>query len=140
MTRNHYIIIGILLLVAFGAGRWLSPEKVVTKTVTVEVEKTNTKQDSVVIKVTKPDGTITETTTTKTETETVTNTNNKTESIVQGKKSSLNLSALAGINVINPSGGIIFGGHISKPILGPISIGIFGMSDGRAGLSVGIQL
>ena len=140
MTRNHYIIIGVLLLVAFGAGRWLSPEKVVTKTVTVEVEKTNTKQDSTTIKVTKPDGTITETTTTKTESETVTNTNNKTESIVQGKKSSLNLSALAGINVTNPSGGIIFGGHISKPILGPISIGVFGMSDGRAGLSVGIQL
>ena len=95
---------------------------------------------STTIKVTKPDGTITETTTTKTESETVTNTNNKTETIVQGKKSSLNLSALAGINVTNPSGGIIFGGHISKQILGPISIGVFGLSNGTAGLSVGIQL
>ena len=139
MTRNQYIIVGVLILLAAAAGRFLSPEKIVTKTVTVEVEKTNTKQDSTTIKVTKPDGTITETTTTKTETNTTTNSTNKTETIVQGKKSSLNVSALAGINVTNPAGGIIFGGHISKQILGPVSIGVFGLSNGTAGLSVGLQ-
>lgn len=139
MTRNHYIIVAVLLAAAFAGGRFLSPEKIVTKTVTVEVEKTNTKQDSVVIKVTKPDGTITETTTTKTETETITNTNNKTETITQNKKSSLNVNALAGINVTNPSGGIVFGAHVSKQLLGPISIGLFGLSNGTAGVSVGLQ-
>lgn len=140
-TNNRWqAILGLLMLVgAFAAGRWLSPEKVVTRTVTVEVEKTKSKQDSTTIKVTKPDGTITETTTTKTETETVTNTNNKTETIVQNKKSALNVNALAGINVTNPAGGIIFGGHISKQIFGPVSIGVFGLSNGTAGLSVGLQ-
>lgn len=140
-TNNRWqAVVGLLLLIgAYALGRFMSPEKVVTKTVTVEVEKTKTKQDSVTIKVTKPDGTITETTTTKSETETVTNTNNKTESIVQNKKSALNISALAGVNVTNVSGGIIFGGHISKEIFGPFSIGLFGLSNGTVGASVGLR-
>ena len=140
MTRNQYIIVGVLILLAAAAGRYLTPEKIVTKTITVEVEKKQEKTNTVVVKVTKPDGTITETTNTNTESTTTTNTNTKTDTIiVQGKKSPLNVSALAGINVTNPAGGIIFGGHVSKQILGPVNIGVFGLSNGTAGLSVGLQ-
>ena len=39
MTRNQYIIVGVLILLAAAAGRYLTPEKIVTKTITVEVEK-----------------------------------------------------------------------------------------------------
>lgn len=140
-TNNRWqAVVGLLLLIgAYAVGRWASPEKVITKTVTVEVEKKQEKTNTVIVKVTKPDGTVTETTTTNTETNTETKTKDKSETIVQNKKQSLHISALAGLDVTNPAGGFVFGAHVSKQILGPVSIGLFGLTNKTVGASIGLS-
>lgn len=65
----------------------------------------------------------------------------KTETIAGRNK--LNVSLLVGPS-ISLSGGlslgpIAYGAHISKPILGPVTVGLWGLSTGAGGMSVGLN-
>lgn len=51
----------------------------------------------------------------------------------------LHVYALAGMNISNPSQGVIYGAHVSKEIFGPASIGLFGLSNGTCGGSIGLS-
>ena len=147
MTKLHYIIITVLVVTAFAAGRFLTPEKVKveTRTVTVEVIKKeeNTQVDTHVVEVTKPDGTkIVETTTqTNTQITTIKDKDKTTEAskTVSSNTQTLAVNVLAGLDVTNPSNGFVYGAHVSKQLLGPISFGLFGLTNKTAGISVGLR-
>jgi hypothetical protein len=154
--RNKIILAVILLLGAFAAGRWLAPTKVVTEIKTVEVEKKTEATDTSKEKIKKttttvterPDGTK-ETKTTVTEDiksdkktkETDESSRTKDESkTVERTGDKVTISLLGGIRLgeIADSGAIVYGASITKPILGPLTVGIFGLTNGVVGCSVGI--
>jgi hypothetical protein len=150
MTTKQIVIIALIALVgAFAVGRYSAPEKVVTKTVEVE-KKTEDKQvDSQDNKVTtitetdKPDGTKVKTTVIADKkdvqvddkkTDDITKT--ETKEIDRGS-SKVTISLLAGENVTSP-GIPTYGLSITKPILGPLTVGVFGFQNGLIGASIGL--
>lgn len=168
LTKKQMIIsAAVYTVVIFAAGRYTSSytstdtKKEVKTDVQTKTEdqkiKTDTDRDqhinTVTVEKVLPDGTK-ETTTTKTEdtstqrkTDTVKNETDKdtsTDTTTETKKiesgrSKLTLSVLAGANVTNLSGGFVYGVHVTKDILGPINLGLFGLSNGTAGASLGIS-
>lgn len=144
----------VALLVAFAAGRFSAPVKTVveTKTTTTEDTKTQSDTDTNVHKIVtqheviQPNGTKIIDTTTKDDLNTQINDisnislNSQTDSTKTTVKDSkrLNLSLLAGGSITSLSQPI-FGGHISGNILGPITAGVWGLSNSTAGCSVGLS-
>lgn len=135
MNRNLLIGGIILLLAAFATGRYTAPEKVKVETKTVEVEKVKEKIKTVVVK--NPDGS--STTTTIVDRDSSKGKETDTTKEVDNKKSSTSISALAGIDITNPAKGYVFGAHVSKRLLGPIEFGVFGLTNGTAGISAGLR-
>jgi len=155
--NNKYLVIGaiVALAVAFAMGRYTAPVKVKTETQVVEVDK-KTKDTEVdrdkhketkIVEVNKPDGTK-ETTTTIVED---TNTNKKekqTDLLTETEKSSteitraggfLYVQGLAGLDKLSLSGRPIYGASVSKEVLGPISVGAWGLTNSTFGLSLGLR-
>lgn len=106
------------------------------KTVETEKEVIRTDVQTVVHTVTQPNGAI-DTTTTTIDHSQKTETDNKT--LVQLKSSTINVSALVGNDfskrLIQP----IYGISVSKELLGPITVGLFGLTSGTIGVSVGLN-
>ncbi len=142
--KYKVIAVTVVAVGSFAAGRWMAPTKVETKVVEVEkivtVKEEQKRKDKKTVITKKPDG---ETTTVITEI-TDTNTSNKTVDLSlkseQTKKemstSKVTVSALAGFSLTNPSG-LLYGVSISKPVLGPLTLGVFGFQDKRVGFSIG---
>lgn len=168
--RNTQKVIAVVAytLVAVAVGRYTVPqtvkiEKETTKQVDVVEKKDLNKQtdanrdthtEVTVVEKVLPDGTKETTTKTvkdsktekssKVEDQGVVSKNtqestkdNKTTSASGGKVS---ISALAGVNIFTPSDGMQYGASVSKEVIGPISIGIWGLSSGTGGASIGIGL
>lgn len=159
--KYKILIITVSLTAAFAGGRLSTPVKIKTVIQTVEVEKkqSNTDTDSnqdkhketVVKEVVKPDGEKETTTTTTEDTTLHKNTNTSTtdqtdisqtqsKEIIKDSNSKVTISGLVGVNALNVSKGLDFGVSISKPILGPIAIGLFGLKSGTVGFSLGIGI
>jgi PDZ domain-containing secreted protein len=150
MTTKQILIIGaIALTVAFAFGRWSAPEKVKTITQTVE-KKTDDKVVAVddhklttITETDKPDGTKVKTTVIADTRDTSvhdksTDQVEKTQSKEVDKSTSkITISMLAGTNVTSPSS-LTYGASITKPILGPITVGVFGFQNGTVGASIGL--
>lgn len=154
--KTKIIVCIITVTAAFAAGRYTVPEKVRVETKIVEVEKKSTenvadvktreKKTEVTKVVAKPDGTK-ETTTTviydnskendhKTDTtDTVAKSQDKTKEVTHASDK-VTVSALIGANIRSP--GMVYGASITKPILGPLAVGLFGLSDGTCGGSIGL--
>ena len=157
--KQKVIVAVVYTAVCIAGGRYLTPVqvKIETKTITVEAktedkttnEEKNTHEKKVIVEADKPDGSKTITTTVEVvNNDTTVGTDKAVDDIKSDKEmtktvtkesSKLHLSFLTGINVINPSQGLIYGGEVSKDILGPLSIGIFGLSSGTAGCSIGLS-
>lgn len=158
-TKTKVLIIVLSLIVSFACGRYLAPTKVVTKTETVEVVKTidNTKTEAerdkhkttTTTETTRPDGTKT-TTTTATEDTSVHKETSKSDTTESDKTSEtskevtrssdkVTISALAGVNLTSLASPPVYGASASRAILGPIAAGIFGLTNGTLGCSIGIQ-
>lgn len=158
MSTKLKIAVGaIALLAAFAAGRFLTPEKVRIETRTVEVEKKTSESSSdtnidrhretTTTETTRPDGTKEKKTTVVEDTQANRKHDDKTDDekssdsssvkIVERSSAKVTISALAAVNPFTP-GPFLYGASISKPILGPLSLGAFGFSDGRIGLSAGL--
>jgi membrane glycosyltransferase len=160
-NKSKLILAVIAIAVAFAAGRFTTPERVKIQKEIVEVEKktkdTSTeaerskRKETTVREVIHPDGTK-ETITTiiedsdtrkksdTRETQEVARKETETKE-VEKSKGKLTLSALAGSKVSLSEGvsPLIYGGHISKEVLGPVSLGVFGLSNGIAGVSIGLS-
>lgn len=144
--KQVFIIIG-LIAVSFAAGRFLTPEKVKIEKQVVEVEKKEQSKQidekKVIVEEVKPDGSKTTTTTVDTKTNintTVSKDKTTDESkVVEVSKSKLNVSILAGLDIIKPENGFVYGAHISKELLGPITFGLFGQTNKTFGVSIGLN-
>ena len=140
MNKNNIITYLVILVLGVAVGYYLTPTKIETKVVTVEVEKKqeDTKKNEVKVEVIKPDGTRTITTRTNTETKTNTEKNSRvdTNTIVENKRSGTHINLLTGVDIFNPK--LVYGGHITRDVFGPISIGVFGFTNGLMGASVGM--
>lgn len=156
-TKTKVILCTGALLGAFAAGRWACPEKVRVDTHTVEVEKkseqvkTDTDRDrhvdTTVTVITLPDGTKEQTTHTVQDTHTqqerkLAETDSTTKDSDTLKEtiyasSRVTISLLGGVSTDNFSKPV-YGVSLTKPILGPITVGIFGLSDRTFGCSVGL--
>jgi hypothetical protein len=150
MTTKTMVIIGaVALLTAFAAGRWSAPQKVKIQTVEVEKKTDDKKVDkddhkvTVITEVDQPNGTKTKTTTIKDDSDTkvvdkkTDDTTTKTTIDVEKSSSKVTISALAALNVTKP-GLPIYGASITRPLLGPVTMGVFGLQNGTAGVSVGL--
>jgi len=153
------IAVGALVL-AFASGYYLAPEKIKTeiKTVTVETksddkkteENKDTHKEVVVTETQAPDGT--KTTVTKTTEDTkvkdksedikkddLTVTKDKTTEITKSGRR-INIEALVGMNLFNGITNItpVYGAHMSTNVVGPVTAGLFGFTNGILGVSIGI--
>lgn len=161
-TRTKIIIAAVALIGAFGAGWYLTPTKVVTKTEIKEVikevvkEKESTTKDKkndkvvIVVETVYPDGrrvketkivdkgSVTVNIDKDKSSETDKSTETKTEKTVERAAPSLAVSVLAAKDVTNLSAPPAFGASVTKRILGPFTVGGFGLSNGTAGVSVGV--
>ena len=155
-TKAALITTFVCLTIGFAIGRWLAPYKTVTVVQTVTVEKKTDDKTSddkkntttVVHEVKKPDGTDDITTTVvvsdhKQQNDTsiddiaksVTDTTTVTRS-----SSLVTISALGGAQISAPSGinPLVYGVSLTKPVLGPITVGVWGLNNSTIGASVGL--
>lgn len=132
MVNWKYLIIGAILLVllGYGAGRYLQPAKVVTKTEVVVHDHIHT----VTITISKPDGT--KTTTTTTDNNSVID--DKTSTVITNSKPQWKVAGLAGLNISNLSSPI-YGAQIERRIIGPISVGVWGLTNSSGGISLSLE-
>jgi hypothetical protein len=148
-TKAKILLSALVILVSAAVGRFTAPEKI--KTVEVEKQTNSAKDDSekdihkkvVETKVTQPDGTVTDTKVTTDDsvlsnksTDTSVTTDEKSKEIVRSS-GVLRVQALIGTPITNPS--LTYGASVSRNLIGPISVGVFGLSSGMVGGSVGID-
>lgn len=141
---NKYIV-GIVIVLAFAAGRYLTPTKIEVKTVEVERKQTETERakhkETTTVTKELPDGTketttkITEDSNTHRDSTTVKDSQTQTTKEYGGSRTSL--YALGGINVT--TGLPTYGGGASRQVLGPISAGAFFLTPGIVGVSLGLE-
>lgn len=133
-----------MLILAFALGRYSVNQPAVVSTVDHRIitnvqQNRDTHKKTVVVKA--PSGvettTITEDTTTDTR-EKQYNALSSTISVTSPKRSTLNLSALAGARTLSRFEPV-YGVSISKEVVGPVTAGLWGLSDGTIGVSVGID-
>lgn len=158
-TKTKIIIVSVSLATAFAAGRYSLPEKIRIETKTVEVEKKsdskdtdaqkNTHKKTITKETIKPDGTKTVTTvvtddsvaSTKTIDKQVDLTNKDISSVSEKSHSSdkVTISALGGVSFNSSTPVFVYGASVSKPILGPITVGLWGLSNASFGASAGLS-
>lgn len=143
MDTKYQIIIAVALLgIGYGAGRYVQPAKVVTKTETVT--KTNTiiqeHVHTVIQTVTKPDGEVVKTEVSDNNSvDTVKSSSDSSSSTVTTySKPQWKVQGLAGLNLSSISTPI-YGAGVERRILGPIFAGVYGKSNSEAGLSVSLE-
>lgn len=158
-TKTKVIIVIVYTAVAVASGRYLTPEKVKIETKVVEADKKtdtidNSKNKHQIKKTTvtvnkKPTGE--ETIVTNTTVETVVD-DKKTQVVIDqsSKKSDdketktaaadkITISALAGANLSSlATSPFVYGLSITRPILGPVTLGLWGLSNASCGVSVGL--
>lgn len=159
-TKYKITIAVISLATAFAFGRYSVPLSTKEETKTTQAENKSKEADAdtinkkhvktVVVDIIKPDGTKQKTTTTIQDDSTEKKTKvsdsdatSKTSDVSKETKRSgsrLTISALAGTK-ISFSGPFtpIYGGMVTKDVLGPINVGAFGFSSGLGGISAGLS-
>lgn len=143
-SKQPVIIISVLLLVSFAAGRYSVSNPTVKTEVTKNTEeavKTNKVTHKVTTITKDPSGkditTITEDTASNTD-KVIDSTTTEKQTIVPAKRNSVNVSALASVNFTRSSMPV-YGASVSKEIIGPITVGVFGLTDSTIGVSIGLN-
>lgn len=126
--QRKYIIVGVLIIAAYGFGRLSSPTRTTETEKKSDTTQSDTERDkhktTTTTETTAPDGTKTrttvvteDTTTSKKVSEIATDDKNKE---VVYNTSKVTIYALAGLNKNGP----VYGGGVMKEFLGPISLGV----------------
>lgn len=131
--KSKYLLIALAIVVAFCAGRYTTQKPEIKTEVK---ESKNVKKDTrtITTRTKLPDGTVT--------TVTKRDTTSQTESVKESKsetKSSAKttVTGLFGYDFKNKTE--VYGGSVSRQFLGPLSLGAFGLTNGIAGLSIGLE-
>lgn len=140
-----YVLIGFLLalVVVFASGYYFglqgSTPTTITKTDENKMTDKKVNEVTTTTRVKKPDGTVTTVRTTS-ENETVSTKDTTQSSVVQTqpKHSTLSISALV---ALNPATGLqpIYGISATKEVLAPVTLGVFGLTNGTLGASIGVN-
>lgn len=145
--KTKIILIVLALLASYGFGRWSAPEKIKTTDTTKTDVNRDKHKKTTITETEKPDGTKEKKTTITEDTETTKKVDNEKTSEITRASAKVTISALAGTGInLQPGGPTltpVFGLSMSKPILGPITvgvwgIGVYGFGGGAAGASVGL--
>lgn len=156
-TRTKIIIVVVYTAAAIAVGRYSTPEKIKVEVRTVEVEKktddkktdakANTHKKTTVVEIDKPSGekditmTITddnsiETSIDNKETDVLDKTTDQSKEVVRGD-SKVTISAMGGYDVTLNR--VVYGASITKPVLGPFTVGVWGLTEPVFGASIGIE-
>lgn len=149
-TKYKLIVCTVSLLVAFALGRYTVPVevKIEKQIVTVEVEKKvndlKTNERRVETEEVRLDGTKVRKIVTNTSTDSHQTSSNEEraatiEKETRDSRARLTASLLGGLSVSDLTQPPVFGLHVSKPILGPITFGVWGLTSKVGGISVGLQ-
>ena len=137
------VFIAVVIAVLFGTSYRTEKVTEENKTKTVDTDKDIHKETTTTTTV-SPDGTKKEVKTVVEDTKTVKHVDKKTDTVTQETKEpvyqdKVNISLLAGVSKGSTLNPLIFGASVSKPILGPITVGIWGFTDLSCGVSIGVQ-
>lgn len=159
-TKAKVSLLVAIVLLSFAVGRYTTPTKTSTKVETVEVEKkssqvdsdsnVNKHKESTTKEVTRPDGTKETTTTTVEDT----TRDKKTSQSSSDERSSdqtsekevvrlgggVNISVMVGALVTDAFRSPTYGASFSKELLGPITGGVWFLTNGTVGASLGLNL
>lgn len=149
-TKWKIAIAGIALLTSFAAGRWLAPEKI--KTVKEIVTVKEKQKVRIVEKDVHRTTTITEypdgrkvtviqddsTQSSNTDSSSRTNTNSRETTEITRGTSKVTISALGGVSLLSDPLVTVWGVSVTKPILGPVTVGAWGLSNKHYGGSLGL--
>lgn len=146
ISKKYLIIAGVVILVVgYSTGYFTKPTKVETRTVEVEKIKTVVKDGGSKTlykkKVIKPDGTIEEIEVSKEEWDKISTgeaDTTKKQDIVVKNDIGLNVSAFA-ISRINDLMQPEYGIHITKRIVGGVTLGALATTDKKIGVSIGME-
>lgn len=134
-TKAKVILVVLTLVLAFAGGRYSVQQPNTSATTDTKIDKdTHTKKTVVIIK--EPDGKETTTTVVERDTKTKTDTNTS-NTTTQVKRNTLSVAALAGIEVNDKQ--MVYGASVSKEVLGPVTVGAWGLTNGTVGVSLGIN-
>lgn len=144
--KNKIIISVVVLLTTFALGRYSAskPDTTFNQTTQTDTNKhvdKDTSTHSVATTTKAPDGTI--------KTVVITDIVSKKDTTIQkdiktdttatstSKSDKVTIALLGGLNTITRLP--VYGGSVSKELLGPITIGIWGLNNGTIGMSAGLE-
>jgi lipopolysaccharide export LptBFGC system permease protein LptF len=143
MTNRTKVLIGILaLLTSFAAGRYSVQQPAVhaVTDITQNNDITTNKDEHKKIIIVKDKDKTTTTITDDTNTTTKDNSTIISHSDVTAtppKTNTLNLSVLAGLDIQRTQ--TVYGASVTKELIGPITMGVFGLTNGTVGVSIGLN-
>lgn len=138
MTTKNILILSLILAALFFAMGRYSVSQTNTDKKTDEIKDTNTHKQETITEVKKPDGTVT----TVTQINVTRETTDKKDSEVITKVAlhpKLNISGLVAASVHSPLSLPLYGVSVNKEVLGPITMGLFGLTNGALGISIGMD-
>jgi len=148
-TRTKYIIVGVGFIVCFATGRFsVNKPKIKTTIQTTQQDTTTEAKDThtktTITETKQPNGVDTKTTVI----DQVQNDNTKSQdnitqqvqqTITPPKKNTLNISVLGANDFKQGILAPTYGLSVTKEVLGPITVGAFGLMNGTVGLSIGLN-
>lgn len=145
--RIQILISVCTLLLVFALGRYSVSQPHITTSnqksnETQIIDNKDTHTQTKITETRSPDGTSTKTTvidtqvTDKKDLNKQVNSSSQTESTPQ-KTNTLNLSVMAGYDAQRSQ--IVYGGSVTKELVGPITMGLFGLTNGVVGATIGLN-
>lgn len=138
LSKRPITVICILCIMVFALGYYVAERRCgKSDTSKVVVDSTTTKKETKVKVIKAPDGTETTETTVTDEVKDVTSVK---ERVLESKASSsqIHIQALAGIDTTD-NFTPVYGAAISKDLIGPVSVGVFGLTNGVYGVTLGVS-
>lgn len=145
--RTKILIVALALLTSFALGRYSvsNPHTITSSQKSADTKVTDDKDTHTQTKIVEskaPDGTSTKTTiidtvvTDKKDFNKQVTSSSQTEIIPQ-KTGTLNLSIMAGYDYQHDQ--TVYGGIVTKEFLGPVTMGLFGLTNGVVGATIGLN-
>lgn len=139
MIDTKGVLLGLVLscILAFAIGRYTAAG-IKSTSETQTSENATTKEHVVRVTLQKLDGTVSTTETTdKDVKETVTSEQKQVQVMIKAART--NISVLAGTDFTKPGIIPLYGVSVSRELIGPVIVGVFGLKNGVAGLSIGVN-
>jgi len=138
-TRTKVLAVILLVVAAFATGRYtVKPIEVVKHETEETTKKEETDTHTEIVETKQPDGSTKKVTTIDRSSRTDYATKKETETKTTNKVQKTNISALVSVN-IKERNALIYGISVTREILGPVTVGVFGLTNGTVGASIGIN-